>query len=334
VALVERHTVQRDALVPDRAQHQLDVQRLQFPGALEGAVLVQPGPLQGQPGDLVLAGDLHRPEPEPQVQPARVRGGRVAVLARGPLPDGHHVAADPPVGLGQFRAGPGTVEAVQVGLVGRDDDLDAGQFPKLSQFLGGELGVGRAAPADHVDLAYLAGHQGLQHRLRHVRGVQVGRVAGQDAGHVDGHVPDPDDRDRLGVEGERGRADVRVPAVPVDEVGGRVAAGQVLAGDAQPPVAHGPGGVHHGVVGFQQVGPGHVLAEVHAADEPHVRAFQHLAQVLGDRLYRLVVGGDPVADQPVRGGQPVQHVHPHPDRVRQRGRVLDQCFGRVEPGGT
>src|ERR1700759_3970876 len=47
-----------------------------------------------------------------------------------------------------------------------------------------------------------------------------------------------------GVEGERVRPPVRVAAVRVDEVGGRVAAGQVLAGNAQPPVAHGPGGVH------------------------------------------------------------------------------------------
>ena len=74
------------------------------------------------------------------------------------------------------------------------------------------------------------------------------RVAGQDAGHVDRDVADPDDGDRLRVEGERVEVDVGVTAVPVHEVGRRVAARQVLAGDAEPPVAHRAGGVHDGVV--------------------------------------------------------------------------------------
>ena len=71
------------------------------------------------------------------------------------------------------------------------------------------------------------------HRLGDVGLLELGRVAGQDAGHVDGDVADADHRDRLRVQGERVHVDVGVAAVPVDEVGGRVAARQVLAGDGR-----------------------------------------------------------------------------------------------------
>ena len=129
---------------------------------------------------------------------------------------------------------------------------------------------------------------------------------------------------------ERGRVDVRMPAVPVDEVGRREAAGQVLAGDAQPAVPHRAGRVHHRVVAGQQVLAGHVGAQVHAADEVHAVVLKHAAQVLGDRLDRLVVGRDTVADQAVRGRQPVDDVDPDGLRRLQRGGLLDQCLGGVQ----
>ena len=105
-----------------------------------------------------------------------------------------------------------------------------------------------------------------------------------------------------GVEGEGARVHVRMAAVPVDEVGGGVASRPVLARDAQPPVPHRAGRVDDRVVGRQQVVAGDVLAEVDPADEPDVRALQHLAQVLRDRLDRLMVRRDAVPDQPVRRG--------------------------------
>ena len=108
-------------------------------------------------------------------------------------------------------------------------------------------------------------------------------------------------------------------AVPVDEVGGRVAAGQVLAGDAHPAVPHRPGRVDDGVVAGQQVFPGDVVAEVDATEEPHVRVLEHAAEVVGDGPDGRVVRGHAVADQAVGGGQPVQHVHPHGARRGQGG---------------
>src|SRR5438552_250363 len=62
------------------------------------------------------------------------------------------------------------------------------------------------------------------------------------------------------------------------EVGGGIAAGQVLAGYAEPPVPHRPGRVDHRVVRRHQVVTGHVLAEVYPAGEPDVGALQHLAE--------------------------------------------------------
>src|SRR5487761_1060267 len=98
--LVERDPGQRHALIPDAAQHHARVQRLQLAGPGEHALVVQPGPLQHQPADPLLAGDLHRPQPEPQREPARLAGE----LAPGPAADHRVVAADPPVGSNAPRS--------------------------------------------------------------------------------------------------------------------------------------------------------------------------------------------------------------------------------------
>src|SRR5206468_4208308 len=208
--------------------------------------------------------DLGRPQPEPDGQPPAVPGGRE--LGRGtlgPLGDRHQVAAHPPVGFDQRDALAGQVERVQVGLVAVHHHLDAGQFTQLTELLGGELGVRGPAPADHVNLANLARVQRVEDGLRYVGRVQLVRVPGQDPGHVDGHVAHADYRDRLGVQGERAGVDVRVATVPVHEVGGGVAAGQVLTGYAEPPVPHRASRVDHRVVRRHQVVAGHVLAEMH-----------------------------------------------------------------------
>jgi hypothetical protein len=176
-----------------------------------------------------------------------------------PAVDRDHVAADPPVGLRQRGALSGQVERVQIRLVRVHHDIHAGQLAEFAQLFGGELGVRGAAPPDHVHLAHLGRVQRLEHWLRHVSRRQRSRVPGQDPRHVHGHVADTDHRHRLGVQGECGHLDVRMPAVPVDEVGGRETARQVLAGDAEPPVAHRAGRVHHRVVRTQQVLAGHVI---------------------------------------------------------------------------
>src|SRR4029077_2328334 len=173
--------------------------------------------------------------------------------AGGPVVDDREVATDPAVGLHEFAALPARVERGQVRLGSRYRDVDPGELAELTQFLGGELGLGRPAAADHVHLADVAGQQRVKDRLRYVGPGQLLRVPDQDAGHVHGDVADPDDRHRLGVQLEGARVHVGVAAVPVDELGGGVAARQLLTLDAHPPVPHRAGRVDHGVVAGQQV---------------------------------------------------------------------------------
>src|SRR5258708_22318235 len=59
---------------------------------------------------------------------------------------------------------------------------------------------------------------------------------------------------------------------------------------------------------------------------------EHVAQVFGDRLDRLMVGRDAVPDQAIWRGQPVQHVDPdRPGRIKCRS-LLDERLGGVEAG--
>src|SRR6516165_3833381 len=106
-----------------------------------------------------------------------------------------------------------------------------------------------------------------QRRLRHVGAAQFVGVADEDPGHVHRDVAHADHRHRLGIEGERAGVAVRMAAVPVHEVGRRVAAGQVLAVDAHVPVAHRAGRVDHRVVAAEQVFPGDLAAEPDPAEE-------------------------------------------------------------------
>jgi hypothetical protein len=74
------------------------------------------------------------------------------------------------------------------------------------------------------------------------------RGLGQDPGDVDRHVPDADHHCGVAVE-RRVEVDVvGVAVVPGHEVGGREAAREVLARDAEAPIAGRPVGEHDGVV--------------------------------------------------------------------------------------
>src|ERR1019366_10304065 len=108
------------------------------PGAAEGPAGVDSGSLEGDTTDSFWAQDFYRLQPEPDDQPARVaRGRRVRGRVLRPPRDRDQVAAYPPVGLGQRGALAGGVERGQVGFVGVHDDLNARQFPQLTQLLGG-----------------------------------------------------------------------------------------------------------------------------------------------------------------------------------------------------
>jgi hypothetical protein len=72
--------------------------------------------------------------------------------------------------------------------------------------------------------------------LRHVGGLELSRSAGEDPGDVEGDVADPHDDDRP--HPRQRRLDLRavgvgMAGVPGDQVGGREAAGELLALDPQ-----------------------------------------------------------------------------------------------------
>ncbi len=186
-----------------------------------------------------------------------------------------------------------------------------------------------AAPREQHHLPYRAAAQRREDGFRHVRAFEFGGRAGEDAGHVEGHIAGPDDRHPLRVQGERRPGDIGMPAVPGDEVGGGAAAGQLLAGDAEAPADRGAGRVEDRVVVGEEVPAGDVGAELDAAEEADRRVVEDPAQLADDALDLLVVRRHAVAHQAVRGGQPVEQVD------ADLGAVLaDQLLGGVEPGGA
>ena len=238
--------------------------------------------------------DPYRPGPEQQVQPTRralddAAGGVTQRLEVGPLP-----AVEPLV-----------VDGVQRAPV--HDRLYVLEREQLAKLMGGERRVlGPAAP-DDPDVGDAVVAQLVEHGARHVRRVQLVGAAGQDARHVDRHVPDAD-RDHGPYVSQPLHGRVRVARVPGDERPRRLAARQLLAGDRHAHVVGGPHGIDDGVVRAQQVGATDVRAELDEPDEPCGGRLEHLRQRVGDALDRGVVRRDPVPQQPVRRGQPVVQV--------------------------
>ena len=205
------------------------------------------------------------------------------------------------------------------------DHLDVGQFADLPQLGRGEPDVLRRAADQHVHIGDRAGPQRREHRVGDVgTGHLVGR-AGQHPGHVQRDVAGADHRDAGPVEQRVETHLVGVSAVPADERTGAEGAVQILPRHTQRPVQRAAGRVHDGVeVLPQRIDRQPALADGHVAEELHVRAGhgpgERLLQHPDHRLHLHVVGRHAVADQPVRGGQPVQHgdAHRHPGS-EQRG---------------
>ncbi len=98
--------------------------------------------------------------------------------------------------------------------------------------------------------------------------------------------------------------------VPADESRAAEDVAQILARDVQRPVVGRAGGENHGIVERLQFFHGHVLADGDIAHETDVVRQGCLLVPLRDALDRLVIWGDPGANQPVGDGQPVEDVDP------------------------
>ena len=147
----------------------------------------------------------------------------------------------------------------------------------------------------------------------------------QDPAHVYGDVPLADDDSHFLTEIELAVPVVGVRVVPADELGRRVASRQVLAGDAQLPIALGPAAEQNGVVSRPQLLDAHVAAHGDVAEEPELGDAGDPV-VDADRLLELgMVGGHTVAHQAEGSRQSLEHVDAnHPSR-------FEQAFRGVEP---
>ena len=129
------------------------------------------------------------------------------------------------------------------------------------------------------------------------------------SGDVDRDVAVADDHGALGREQvELQVGVVGMAVVPADELGGRVPAGQLFAGDAERPVGRRAGGVDDRVVVREQLLARDVLAEGDVAEVAEARVRGDLLVDAGDRLDLRVVGGDAGAHQAPGRWQPLEHV--------------------------
>ena len=102
--------------------------------------------------------------------------------------------------------------------------------------------------------------------------------------------------------------EVRVAVVPGDELGGRPRAGQVLAGDPEPPVGLRADGVDHGVVQDAQLVVRHVATDLDVPEEAKAGTGGDLLERTRDGLQLRVVGRDAEPDEPPRRREALDHV--------------------------
>jgi hypothetical protein len=200
-------------------------------------------------------------------------------------------------------------QEIELDLLGEGADVGVGQVAELPDLRIGERRLRRSAAAQEVNLPDPACRQRLERVVGDVRPRQLVRRSAEDAGDVDRHVPDADDRGPLLVEVELAVPVVGVAVVPGHELGGRMAASQVLAGDPHAPVGLRPGGVDDLVIVLPEVIDGQILAQLDVAEEAKARVGGDLVERRRHRLDLLMIGGDTRADQPVGRRQPVVEVH-------------------------
>ena len=184
----------------------------------------------------------------------------------------------------------------------------------------GELGLDRAAPRHHVDVADRRAVDGAGGIVRQVGRRHLRRRLDQHPRHVDGDVAGADDDHARRVEIGRPVDEVGVGVVPVDEARGADDAGLVLARDAEQTVVGGADRQHDGVVHLAQLVEGERLADIDIAIEVDALVRSRARKAAHHVLGLLVIGRDPEANQAVGRRQPVDDIDPAL-RVRLQERV-------------
>ena len=214
---------------------------------------------------------------------------------------------------------------------GVDQHRGAVQLAELAQFLGGEGGLRRPAPAQHGDLLDRRGGERVEHVLRHVGRLELGRRPGEH----------PARRRARRCRRRRPRPTARRPGPPPPAPGrrrgGRCTRRPVrwrrgCRAGPRPSMPRwrsqgGAVGVDDGVDVPAQLGQRDVPADLDVADEPHLRVVEGAVQGVADGPHLRVVGRDPVPDQPERRRQPVDQVDGHRDVV-----LAGERLGGVDAG--
>jgi hypothetical protein len=221
----------------------------------------------------------------------------------------------------------GAREGIRLDLVGPGRHVGAWELPELADLRVREGGLSGAAPAEEVHLAHAALAEGGERVVGDVGDGELVGGAAEDAHHVHRDVAHTDHRHALLRQVEPVLAEIGVPVVPGDEVGRRVAAAKILAGDAHAPVGLGPRRVDDLVIVGPEILERHVLAELDVAEEAESGVRRRLVEGGRDVLDLLVVGRDPEADQAIGRREAVVEIHLHVE-----ARLAEEVLRRVEAG--
>ncbi len=231
------------------------------------------------------------------------------------------------VGSHVLRREVGAARRVEVDLGRVDDDVGVGELAELAYLRVGERRLRRAAATEDDDLLDPGVGELLDRVVRGIGCMQLAVGEGEHPGDVGGDVAVADHDDALRSQVELVVGEVGVGVVPGDELGGRVRAGQVLAGDPEPAIGRGAVGGDDRVIALLELGDGDVSADVNVAEELKPLAGGGLLVDADHRLDLRVVRGDPGADEPERGREPIEHVDLDRDVL-----AFEQVLGGVKAG--
>ncbi len=271
--------------------------------------------------DLAVALDLDRRGEEAQHDPLLL----ALRLALGEL--AQRLDVDPGRLVGLVGLEVGGAGGVELDLGGVDDHVGVLHLAQLLDLRVGEGRLDRAAAAEHDDLADLLAVEQLDRVVGGVGLAQLVVGQGQHPRDVHRHVAVADHHRPLAGEVELLLAVVGVGVVPADEGGGGMAAGQLLAGDAEPAVGLAADREDDRVVEPLEVLDLDVVADLDVAEEAEALARRRFLVDADHRLDLRMVGGDAAADQAEGGGEAVEEVD-----LGVRVRVLEDVLGGVEAG--
>ncbi len=210
-------------------------------------------------------------------------------------------------GRGVLLHGPGAHRIeFEVGVV--DDDVHPGEVAECEELRIAVRGLRRAASAEQDDLADVALPQRLQSVVGDVGARQFVDVHGEDPRDIEGDVAVADDDGAFAGQIEGAVGVVGVAVVPGDELGGGVAAGQVLARDPESAVGRRTGRIDHGVVMLEQFGVSDVASDLGGEVQGELLAPERPFERFRDRLGPRMIGGDTGAHETEGSREPVEHL--------------------------